>query len=122
MLLLIAAAILAACSDQQPASKKQPPVQVAPADPVLGKVLFDANCKACHGDEARGTSQGPPLVHKIYAPGHHGDFSFYRAVSSGSRSHHWNFGDMPPVAGVSPQQTSHIIAYIRQKQRQVGIQ
>jgi cytochrome c2 len=122
MLLAISAAILVGCSGQEPASNKQLSTQAATPDPELGKVLFAASCKGCHGSEAQGTKRGPPLIHKIYEPGHHADFSFYRAVSAGVRSHHWSFGDMPPIHGVSPQEVGHIVAYIRQKQRQAGIQ
>ena len=120
MLLVFSAAILIGCSDQQPVSNKQTPT--ATPDPELGKALFTANCESCHGSEAQGTKLGPPLIHKIYEPGHHADFSFYRAVSHGVRSHHWSFGDMPKIPGVSPQEVGHIVAYIRQKQRRVGIQ
>jgi len=91
-------------------------------DPVKGAALFAANCAACHGSNATGTDQGPPLIHRIYEPSHHDDFSFYRAVSSGSRQHHWQFGDMPPVPGVSFEDTGHIIAWVRQQQRKAGIE
>jgi len=50
---------------------------------AAGKTLFDANCAACHGRNATGTEQGPPLVHIIYEPNHHGDASFYRALPLG---------------------------------------
>jgi len=91
-------------------------------DPVRGAVLFAANCAVCHGQEGMGSKQGPPLINPIYKPSHHNDFSFYRAVNNGSRQHHWQFGDMPPVPGVSIKDTSHIIAYIRQQQRLAGIE
>jgi cytochrome c2 len=120
MLLVFSAAILVGCSDQDSVSNKQ--TLTATPNPELGKLLFSANCKSCHGSEAMGTKRGPPLIHKIYEPGHHADFSFYRAASSGVRSHHWSFGDMPKILGVSPQEVGHIIAYIRQQQRKAGIQ
>ena len=89
---------------------------------TLGKSLFDAKCAVCHGQGGVGTMQGPPLVHKYYEPGHHADSTFHRAVNSGVRQHHWQFGDMPPIAGVSPTEVNHIIAYVRQEQRRHGIQ
>jgi cytochrome c2 len=119
MLLVFSAAILIGCSDQDSVSNKR--ALIATSDPELGKSLFAANCKSCHGSEAMGTKLGPPLIHKIYEPGHHADFSFYRAVSFGVRSHHWEFGDMPKIPGVSPQEVAHIIAYIRQEQHRAGI-
>ena len=75
----------------------------------------------CHGENATGTEQGPPLVHKIYEPGHHADASFYRAVERGVRSHHWPFGNMPPIPGVSRKDVTRILAFVRELQRANGI-
>lgn len=88
-----------------------------------GLETFDANCAACHGRNAAGqVGIGPPLVHAIYEPGHHGDESFHRAVALGTPSHHWTFGDMPPVEGLSRSDVDNILAYIRELQRANGIQ
>ena len=70
---------------------------------------------------AAGSDKGPPLVHKIYEPSHHGEESFYLAVRQGVRSHHWPFGDMPPVDGLSDDEVGRIIAYVRELQRAAGI-
>ena len=86
-----------------------------------GEKLFDKNCAACHGVDAAGTTSGPPLVHFIYEPSHHGDASFYNAVQNGVRSHHWRYGDMDPVESVSAPQIADIIAYVREAQRANGI-
>ena len=86
-----------------------------------GAPLFAENCARCHGAMADGTNMGPPLAHILYEPGHHPDFSFYRAVSSGVIAHHWDFGDMPPVAGLSEDEVAQIIAYVRGLQREGGI-
>lgn len=87
-----------------------------------GEAVFKLNCAACHGVNAVGIEgRGPPLVHKIYEPSHHADAAFVLAVRNGVRSHHWRFGDMPPVDGVTPQQVDAIIAYIRALQRANGI-
>ncbi len=91
------------------------------ADAARGKVLFDKFCSRCHGAGGKGTDQGPPLVHIVYEPNHHGDMAFYMAVKKGVRHHHWNFGDMPPVAGVTASEAGHIIAYVRRQQRLAGI-
>ncbi len=91
------------------------------ADPVQGQQLFEKNCSRCHGLGGKGTDQGPPLVHTIYEPNHHGDMAFYMAARRGVRHHHWDFGDMPPLPDVSASDVGHIIAYIRRQQRRAGI-
>lgn len=87
-----------------------------------GKALFQKYCAACHGDNAAGREgAGPPLVHKIYEPGHHGDGAFFLAVRQGVRAHHWPFGNMQPVAGVTQNDVENIVAYVRTLQRANGI-
>ena len=86
-----------------------------------GEELFNANCSVCHGINASGTSQGPTFIDRIYHPGHHPDFSFRNAVSNGVTQHHWVFGNMPPVDGVSPEEVDKIICYVREVQRANGI-
>jgi mono/diheme cytochrome c family protein len=92
-----------------------------PAELADGQALFRTHCSACHGVAGVGTEQGPPLVHRIYEPSHHGDAAFQLAVARGVRAHHWNFGDMQPVAGVTEAQVARIVAYVRWLQRQAGI-
>ncbi|MCY4368163.1 MAG: cytochrome c [bacterium] len=86
-----------------------------------GGELFTANCAECHGPTAGGSSEGPPLVDRIYEPGHHADFSFHVAVSQGSPQHHWSFGDMEPVPGLSPEDVDSIVCYVRELQFANGI-
>ena len=86
-----------------------------------GARLFATNCAVCHGENATGTEQGPPLLHKIYEPGHPPDASFQRAVKQGVMSHHWRFGHMPPVLGLSRKDVAKIIAYVRELQRANGV-
>ncbi len=122
--LISAVFFLAGCENQGSADQARHATSSHAAftpSPVRGAKLFAVNCAICHGQGGRGTEQGPPLMHRIYEPGHHDDLSFYRAVATGTHQHHWNFGGMPPVAGVSPEDTGHIIAYVRQEQRRVGI-
>ncbi len=83
----------------------------------LGQSLFEENCGSCHGTWGHGTDQGPPLMHKLYVPSHHGDESFNRAALRGVRAHHWQFGDMPPVPGISKRTLDRIVPYIRWLQR-----
>jgi mono/diheme cytochrome c family protein len=86
-----------------------------------GEAKFKANCARCHGERGVGTQQGPPLVHKIYEPSHHGDAAFLRAAANGVRAHHWGFGDMPRIETVSQDDVTYIIQYVRWLQRQAGI-
>ena len=83
-----------------------------------GKKQFEVSCVACHGANAAGREGvAPPLVHIIYETNHHGDESFYQAVRYGVRAHHWRFGNMPAIEGVSQNQVANIIIYIRELQR-----
>lgn len=103
----------------------QPSAGLMP-NPVHGKTLFAQHCAACHGRDLKGSDQGdkkgPPLLHKIYEPSHHGDAAFQLAAKNGVRAHHWSYGDMAPLPKVSPDDVAHITAYVRAEQRKVGIQ
>lgn len=92
-----------------------------PEEIKLGEKKFNAFCSRCHGLHGKGTNNGPPLVHKIYEPNHHGDFAFQRAAAQGVRAHHWKFGNMPKIDGVTPEDVTEIIQYVRWMQRQAGI-
>lgn len=94
---------------------------LTPAEYQRGESLFKANCARCHGEKAAGTTQGPPLVHKIYEPNHHADMAFQRAAANGVRAHHWQFGDMPRIEGLTPPDVDQVIGYVRWLQRQAGI-
>ncbi len=104
-----------------------PMVQVALPDALstnaeIGKVAFEAKCAACHGANATGQDGvAPPLVHRIYEPSHHGDAAFLLAAKNGVRAHHWRFGNMPPVEGVTDGDVKMIVAYVRELQRANGI-
>ncbi len=92
------------------------------ADAQLGQRSYEANCVSCHGRNAAGQDGiAPPLVHVLYEPGHHDDESFQRAVARGVRAHHWTFGDMPPVEGLTRDDVAAIVAYVRELQRANGI-
>ncbi len=86
-----------------------------------GKGAFDKSCAACHGTDAAGSEKGPPLVHDIYNPGHHGDAAFLAAVKRGTPRHHWNFGDMPPQPKVTDDDVTAIVRYVRELQEANGI-
>ena len=93
------------------------------ADAQIGKRGFEAACAQCHGQNAAGQNGiAPPLVHIIYEPNHHGDAAFILAAQNGVRAHHWNFGNMPPVDGVTQADVKFITQYIRELQRANGIE
>lgn len=109
-MLVVAAAALAgaACSDDD-----QPR---AAGTGSAGAELYDQACASCHGTDLRGTDQGPSHLSQVYAPDHHPDASFRAAITQGSPAHHWTFGDMPPVEGLSEDEIDLIIGYIREQQ------
>jgi len=110
-----------ACESQANKEGAQPPSSATPGEFRTGEAKFTTYCAACHGSGGTGTSQGPPLVHKIYEPNHHADIAFQRAAATGVRAHHWDFGNMPKIEGVMPEDVDQIIKYIRWLQRQAGI-
>ena len=112
--------LLVACDSSQP-------IQAVVSGPVpaefqLGETTFNTNCAACHGKQAAGTDHGPPLVHKVYEPNHHGDQAFQRAAAEGVKAHHWEFGNMPKIPAVTPGDVDQVVKYVRWLQRQAGIQ
>lgn len=96
-------------------------------EPVLegtvasGKKLYDRACSSCHGPSGTGSKKGPPFLHKVYHPGHHGDQAFFRAAQQGARAHHWPFGDMPPVRGLGTRDIEFIVDYVRALQKANGL-
>lgn len=111
-------AILAGCSGGAETG-------IAPQDPDLvraGGELYLANCAECHGAELRGTGQGPSLLSKVYEPDHHGDGAFLLAVMRGVRPHHWGFGPMLPVEGLTTDDVGAIVAFVRESQRIEGFE
>lgn len=117
--LVIALGAAPACSQSE--SPSQSAAVAVPADLQSGEQKFVANCSACHGVGGVGTKQGPPLVHKVYEPNHHGDAAFQRAAANGVQSHHWEFGNMPKIPGVTSSDVELIVKYVRWLQKQAGI-
>ena len=108
---------------ESPVNKAQTQVFVPNLSPVAeaGQMAFSTNCAACHGTNGVGTDKGPPLIHRIYRPGHHADFAFEQAVRLGVRAHHWRFGNMPPQPQLTREETASIIRFIREVQKVNGI-
>lgn len=117
-LVVVGAAILAACGPA-PVAKTAGAVEAGANLDARG--LYAANCARCHGGDLKGTTQGPPFLHAVYAPGHHGDAAFAVAVKSGVRPHHWNFGPMPSIPGLDDRQIALIVAFVRAEQEAVGV-
>jgi mono/diheme cytochrome c family protein len=119
---LLALSLLAACDSSAPSKPAAVGGGPVPAEFQAGETIFNANCSACHGKQAAGTDHGPPLVHKVYEPNHHGDEAFKRAAANGVKAHHWEFGNMPKIDAVTPADVDQIVKYVRWQQRQAGIQ
>ena len=117
---VIAIALMIGC-----ASSDEDELDTIPTDTettaYFGEESFQNRCAVCHGQVGDGTSAGPPLVHRLYEIGHHPNFSFHNAVNSGVTAHHWNFGDMPAIPNVPPEEIDAIICHVRDLQRAEGI-
>ena len=113
LLMLGAALLLSACGSGDDAGG---------TDVAAGQEAFETYCISCHGPQGQGTDQGPPLVHIVYEPSHHSDDAFHAAVRDGVVPHHWDFGPMPPVPSISDAEVEAVITYVRQIQREAGIQ
>lgn len=87
-----------------------------------GELAFYESCSACHGVNAGGTDFGPPLVHSLYRPGHHPDDAIVAAATNGVIAHHWRFGNMPPVEGITAAKLRWITKYLREIQIANGVQ
>lgn len=88
----------------------------------LGQAVFKAKCSGCHGENAGGIQgSGPPLIHAYYKADHHGDMAFVLAAERGVKSHHWRFGDMPPVSGVTRADILSVVSFVRHVQAANGV-
>ncbi len=105
----------------EPSTPQISSAPTVPAEFQKGETIFNSNCAVCHGIGGTGTNQGPTFLSRIYEPNHHGDQAFYRAAMQGVRAHHWKFGNMPPIKGMTKDLMVGIISYIRWLQREAGI-
>jgi mono/diheme cytochrome c family protein len=87
-----------------------------------GAALYEQHCGSCHGVDLKGTDRGPSQLSIVYEPAHHPDEAYRAAIANGVRAHHWSFGDMAPVKGLSDDQVTAIIDYVRSQQRKHGFE
>ena len=87
-----------------------------------GAEVYQQYCAECHGVDLRGTDKGPSQLSIIYEPNHHGDYAYRVAIRDGTREHHWWFGDMPPVEGISDLEIEKVISFIRAEQQRLGFE
>lgn len=93
----------------------------ASLDGARGEEVYQARCASCHGADLEGTDKGPSHLSIVYEPGHHGDASFRSAIENGAPQHHWPFGDMPAIEGLSADEIEAVIAYVRSEQQRQGL-
>lgn len=87
-----------------------------------GAAVYQQYCAECHGVDLRGTDKGPSQLSIVYEPNHHGDFAYRVAIREGTREHHWWFGDMPPVEGITDLEIEKVISFIRAEQQRLGFE
>ncbi len=114
---LVVVALVVACGSDEPQSGPS-----ASGDVVRGAEVYASSCASCHGADLRGTDKGPSHLSIVYEPSHHGDASFRSAIANGSPQHHWDFGDMDPVDGLSDDDVEAVIAFVRTEQERLGFE
>ena len=113
---IIVLGVLSGSQSQTTSAGVRDPVEIA-----QGAELYSASCAVCHGVDLEGTETGPPFLNTIYAPNHHADEAFQRAVLGGVVSHHWNYGTMAPVDGLDRSEVALIVEFVRSEQEAAGI-
>lgn len=127
LVVLLGGAVVFAARPPQRPTERPKDVQHKVHMPALSEIgrkgmeAFDSNCVQCHGRNGSGSDKGPPLIHRVYHPGHHGDAAFVLAAKAGVRRHHWQFGDMPAQPQVTDEQLAAIIGFVREVQLANGI-
>jgi len=100
-------------------------IEVLNQDPglvAIGADLYATACASCHGDDLRGTEEGPSHLSEVYEPNHHADAAFLLAVRRGVAPHHWSFGPMPPIEGLTDDDVKAIVAFVRDVQGREGFE
>ena len=115
--LLGVSGVLVACSESEP--------QTAAGGGALldrGAEVYETSCASCHGVELGGTDKGPPHLSIVYEPNHHGDDSFRSAIANGAPQHHWEYGGMPAIEGLTDDDVEAVIAFVRAEQERQGFE
>ncbi len=103
-------------------SEASTPLAVEDVEMSLGAEVYAESCASCHAADLRGTDKGPSHLSIVYEPGHHGDESFRQAIANGAPQHHWTFGDMPAVQGLSDTDVEAVIEFVREEQQRQGFE
>lgn len=111
------AALVGACSSGDSA----PTVQTETGG-IDGAVVYSTSCASCHGADLQGTDKGPSHLSTVYEPNHHTDDAFRSAIANGAPQHHWNFGAMEPIEGLSDNEVEAVIAFVRSEQERLGFE
>ncbi|MDW3221077.1 MAG: cytochrome c [Acidimicrobiales bacterium] len=93
-----------------------------PGSIQLGAEVYAQTCASCHGADLQGTDKGPSHLSIVYEPNHHTDASFRNAIANGAAQHHWNFGDMPSIDGLTGEEVDAVIAFVRAEQERQGFE
>ncbi len=109
---------ISACAGDDTATA---PLEPIPAE-ADGAVIYQARCASCHGEDLRGTDEGPSQLSIVYEPNHHGDDAYRAAIRNGVPQHHWGFGNMPAVEEITDDQIELVIGYIRSQQETLGFE
>jgi len=117
MMAMAAALGLGACGSGNDGTTAEEPGPVA-----VGAEVYAEACASCHGADLRGTDKGPSHLSIVYEPNHHTDDSFRNAIANGAPQHHWNFGDMEPVDGLTDDEVEAVIAFVRAEQERQGFE
>lgn len=116
VVVMLVALLLSACGDESAV------VDDPGGASTEGAVVYAAQCASCHGTDLRGTDKGPSQLSIVYEPNHHGDDSYRSAIANGAPQHHWGFGNMPAIEGLTAEQVEDVIAYIRSEQERNGFE
>lgn len=121
MALIAALMLLSACAG--PGIGGTAELSVPDAELVAaGAGLYATSCASCHGVDLRGTERGPSHLSEVYEPNHHADGAFLLAVRRGVAPHHWSFGPMPAIEGLSDADVEAIVAFVRDTQGREGFE
>lgn len=114
------AVLVSACSTSDPADISIPAQNAELV--AAGEAIYQATCSPCHGSDLRGTDRGPSHLSAVYRPNHHSDAAFLLAVKVGVAEHHWRFGAMDPIPGLTDEDIAAVTAFVRDKQRTEGLE